>query len=255
MIRYTSVLTGAKISASDGELGHVEELYFDDETWTVRYLVIDTAPLFFGKKVLISPFAVTNVDWKEGTVELDLTQQQMKESPEINTTLPVSREKELMLSKHYGWPPYWAGDGLWGFGADPANTMMIMKKIEKERQEKTEAENLEPGENHLRSSKEVSAYSVQAGDEEVGSVADFAVDEQTWKIRYVLVKTGTLFNQDTTAIASEWIESVNWRNASISVRIDPELIRSAPEIIPPDPIKEEYEKKLHDHYRKSGAPQ
>ena len=55
MLRSIKQLHGAKLGASDGEIGHVKDFYFDDQNWAVRYVVADTGSWLPGRQVLISP--------------------------------------------------------------------------------------------------------------------------------------------------------------------------------------------------------
>ncbi len=58
MLRNAKDLHGFKIRATDGELGTVDQLYFDDETWAIRYLMVETGGWLGGRRVLISPISV-----------------------------------------------------------------------------------------------------------------------------------------------------------------------------------------------------
>ena len=69
-------------SASDGEIGHIEDFIIDDETWAIRYLVIDTQNWWPGKKVLVSPLWIERVSWDESKVFANLLRETIKQSPE-----------------------------------------------------------------------------------------------------------------------------------------------------------------------------
>ena len=108
-------LQGLPIRATDGELGKVDEFLFDDRSWGVRYLVVDTGPWLLGQQVLIAPASIGAVDWGAGWLPVNLTREQVENSPSIESHLPVSRQHEEELSQYYGWPAYWgeAGPGNW----------------------------------------------------------------------------------------------------------------------------------------------
>ncbi len=78
-------LKGFDILATDGEIGDVEELYFDDEQWAVRYIVVNNGSWLSGRQVLISPFSVTQVDRDNRKLHLCLTQDRVEKSPNIDT--------------------------------------------------------------------------------------------------------------------------------------------------------------------------
>src|ERR1035438_2532796 len=108
------------IKAVDGELGTVADIYFDDETWAIRYLVVDTGGWLGGRQVLISPISVINTDWAAKQLDVSLTKRQVENSPKINTHQPVSRQHEAAYLGYYGYPNYWGGPYLWGPAFYPA---------------------------------------------------------------------------------------------------------------------------------------
>src|ERR1700691_472875 len=124
MLSSMSDLEGYAIRATDGTIGHVKDLYFDDEAWVVRYLIVDTGSWLSSRKVLISPMAIGQSSWADKTLSASLTREQVKSSPDIDTDKPVSRQHEMEYLGYYGYPYYWGGDGLWGQGAYPG--MMLL---------------------------------------------------------------------------------------------------------------------------------
>ena len=80
------------IHATDGEVGRVKDFYFDDLGWTIRYLVVDTGSWLMGRQVLISPMAVGKPNWNYKTLPVDITQEMVKNSPDINTDKPLRRQ-------------------------------------------------------------------------------------------------------------------------------------------------------------------
>ena len=88
MLRTISGLRGTIIAATDGEIGSVQDLYFDDLRWTVRYLMVDTGAWLPGRQVLISPMAVGGPSWGEGRLPVRLTKQQVENSPLRRATSP-----------------------------------------------------------------------------------------------------------------------------------------------------------------------
>src|SRR5678815_3470573 len=119
MLKGAEKLTGYRLGAIDGEFGKVKDFYFDDETWTIRYLVADTGGWLPGVQVLVSPFAVKSVDDAEKHINVSLTKAQIENSPSIDTDKPVSRQFELKYYQYFGWPMYWYGPALWGPGPFP----------------------------------------------------------------------------------------------------------------------------------------
>ena len=98
---------GYYIKTTDGEVGHVDDLIVDDETWGFRYMVVDTRNWLPGRKVLISVEWIESVSWLENEVQVDVASEAIKNSPEFDPSQPVNREYEMVLYDYYGRPKYW----------------------------------------------------------------------------------------------------------------------------------------------------
>jgi hypothetical protein len=114
MLRNIEFLQGSTVKASDGDVGTVTQVYFDDEAWGVRYLVVETGDWLRDRQVLISPYAVSHSDPGSSDVHVKLTRQQVRDSPNIDAHKPVSRQHEIQYLKYYGYPTYWGGANVWG---------------------------------------------------------------------------------------------------------------------------------------------
>jgi uncharacterized protein YrrD len=106
-LRSTHDVDGHHIQAADGEIGHVEDFILDDETWAIRYLIIDTRNWWPGKKVLISPKWIESVSWAESKVSVNLTRETIKQSPEYTEESLITRDYEDRLHRHYNRRGYW----------------------------------------------------------------------------------------------------------------------------------------------------
>jgi len=114
MLTNATQLKGLVIRATDGELGTVDQFFFDDETWAIRYLTVETGGWLGGRRVLISPISVVHTDWQAKRLDVALTKRQVEKSPDIDTHQPVSRQHEAAYLGYYGYPSYWGGPYLWG---------------------------------------------------------------------------------------------------------------------------------------------
>src|ERR1022692_4029952 len=110
MLTNTVHLKGLVIRGTDGELGTVDQLYFDDETWAIRYLTLETGGWLGGRRVLISPMSIVHSDWQTKRLDVGLTKKQVEKSPDINTQQPLSRQHEAAFLAYYGYPYYWGGN-------------------------------------------------------------------------------------------------------------------------------------------------
>jgi len=114
MLRKKKDLKGFSIGAKDGDIGAASDFIFDDKNWTVRYLVADTNRWLAGRKVLIFPIVVDRPDWEGKRLPVLLTQEQVKDSPDICMDETLSAQDEIKYYDYYGWPYYWAGEDIWG---------------------------------------------------------------------------------------------------------------------------------------------
>lgn len=241
-------LSGFTIAATDGEIGKVEEFYFDDETWTIRYLVVKTGGWLFGREVLLSPLALQAPNWKDRVFPVSLNKEQVQNSPDIDTKNTVSRKHEIELYDHYNWP-YYAAVGAGFYGAMGMTGMVdsrvpfedvIARNIEKEGEEP-----------HLRSTDEIHGYYIHATDGKIGDVDDFIVNTEAWTIDYLIVDTGNWFPGKKVILSTEWIKQVKWEDASVYVDVPVDAVRNSPQYDPSAPLKHTYKEKLHHYYGKS----
>jgi uncharacterized protein YrrD len=246
MKRSLKSLQGYTLKATDGEIGKVEEFYFDDVSWTIRYLVIKTGNWFSGKNVLISPKALLTPDWENETFPVNLTKNQIENSPDIDTDKPVSRQHEEELSTYYTWDPYW-GDGAHGagiFGAMPSD----LYENEEATAPVVPVENSEPHDPHLRSSDEVIGYGIHATDGEIGKVTDYILDDSDWRIDYLVVETGDWLSSKKLLLPAGWIKQVKWDNRIVIVNVTTEQVKNCPDFDASQPVNVADEKILFDYY-------
>ncbi len=259
MLRRVSNFPGREIHATDGGIGSVRQFYFDDEAWAIRYLVVDTGKWLIGRHVLISPISLGKTEWDAGVFNVSLTKDQIEHSPDIDTEKPVSRQHEADYLDYYGYPYYWYGGGLWGPRAYPAELGMgfpVRAGIATgDRQSVAKSQGTsakDQGDPHLRSTKEVIGYYIQAQDGDIGHVEDFIIDDETWQIRYIVVDTVNWWPGKKVLVSPQWIERLDWAQSKVYVDLRRETIKSAPEFDRSAPISREYEARLYRHYGRPG---
>lgn len=250
MLRRLDRLKGFAISATDEEIGSVGDFYFEDDTWYVRYVIVDTGPWILGKQVLISPVAVNSIDWQTRTVHVDLTKEQVENSPGIDVDEPVSRQHEIDLYAYYGWPAYWYGaPGMAAPTIPVAAATPAEETASGDTQPGGAGQGRDRGDPHLRSVDEVLGYDIQATDDNIGHVEDFLVDEADWRIRYLLVDTRNWLPGRTVLIAIDWIEDIDWAARDMSVKVTREQVANSPEYDPEQPVPRHMEEALFDYYQ------
>ncbi len=246
MLTNAKYLKDLVVGATDGEIGCVDNLYFDDETWVVRYLTAETGSWLGGRQVLLSPFSVIDTNWRSGRLDVLLTKKQVEGSPDIDTDRPVSRQHEAAYLGYFGYPYYWGGPYMWGPALYPSGMPMI--PIPAASESLAERIKGESPDSHLRSADTVKGYRIEATDGEIGHVDGFIVDDQNWSIRYMEVATRNWWPGKKVLVSPAWIKHVSWADSTVYVRLSREAIQTGPEFDQSAPITREYEDLLYRHY-------
>jgi sporulation protein YlmC with PRC-barrel domain len=182
MERNANSLVGDRVVATDGEIGKVDEFYFDDQTWTIRYAIVKMEEGLRGRKVLVAAGALAKNDREPGVFFVPYTKDQMLGSPFIDTDRPVSRQQENDLYWHYGGNRYWE-----------------------------EA----PCAGALRSTLSVTGFHIYATDGEFGSICDFILDDQTWKLICLVVETHRSTGGKKVLIPLLHLLGMRWADAEL----------------------------------------
>lgn len=237
MLRSLKEILRYKIEATDGQIGDVNDFYFDDCEWIVRYLIDDTGRWLPGRKVLISPISIEAIDWAKAAVRVNLTKEQVQNSPEVGEHKPVSRQLEDKVVNHYRWPVYWGGIPM---------TTPVPVTHKPPKNDEVERSIEDPC---LRSLREVTGYDIKAEDGEIGHVEDMIFDDETWRIRYAVIDTSKwIISGKKVLIALEWIDEINWQDSNVTVELSGDLIKNSPPFDPSEPVNRVYEETLYDYY-------
>ena len=236
-------LRGCTLVARDGPLGSVEQFFFDDQHWKVRYLVADTPGWLSGRQVLISPLALGGVDRGARAIVVNLTKKQVAESPPLARYAPVSRQFEESYYQYFGWPTYWSGPHVWGQHSITA-PMRIATDVNPRG-----ATARDP---HLRSTDDIRDHHVHALDGEIGHVKDVIVDDETWAVPYFVVDTQNWWPGRKVVVSPRWVERVSWADKAVDVRLTRHAVRSSPKYSDTSLFADDYEARLREHYDRQG---
>ncbi len=259
MLRSVKQLHDSRINATDDQIGHVKEAYFDDDVWTIRYLVVDTGTWLTGRKVLISPYSIKTPLTEGKLIDVTLTREQVRNSPDIDTHQPVSRRHERDYMRYYGYPSYWETGGVWG-----TLDYRIFPKVADWKRDALAAGHERPHErspdadgegedSRLRATAEVAGYDIQASDGSIGHVGDFIFDDESWTIRYLVVDTVNWWpGGRKVLIATHWIDSIDWEQRKVFTSLSRERVKSSPEYDPSALLDRQYEEMLHEAHKKGG---
>jgi sporulation protein YlmC with PRC-barrel domain len=241
MLRSLKGLLGYTVLATDGDIGTVHDFYFHDDTWTIRYLVVDTGHWLPGRKVLVPPGVLREPNWTTLAFPVELTREQVEKSPDIDTDKPISRQQELDLHLHFGWPAYWIDPGL---GPSPVVVPIApIPEFAKSSGTATE-EKVDP---RLRSLREVRGYHIHASDGEIGHVEDFVADDEFWVMRCLVADTRNWLPGKQVLIAPQWLREIRHWERKVDVSLTRENIRNCPEFDPAAPVNRGYDARLYDY--------
>lgn len=220
MLHSLKAIDGFPIMTSEGLIGKVKDIYFDDHHWTIRYLEVDTGGWLTGRRVLVSPVSILGIDWDREEVMVRLSRKQVEDSPSIDSAKPVSRQQEAALSDYYNYPYYWAGAG---FGGYTASSMLVDPVLLKPVQPSEPGVNAEAGSSdgdpHLRSKDEVVGYYIKASDDEIGHVDDFLFDDRDWSISHMVVDTRNWWPGKHVLISPKRIAYVSWEEKRVAANL------------------------------------
>ena len=219
-------LIGMGAIGTDGEIGTVQDLYFDDERWAIRYLIIESGEWLSHRRVLISPLSVLDIGEREKPISVNLNRKIIAASPDVSTKKPVSRRFEVEYSKYFAYPIYWAGGGLWGGAMNP----VAFTKGTLTEEEEREALERDSDESHLRSVREVIGYHIRATNGSVGHIDDFLIDNDTWGIEGIIIDTRNWFPGKKVIVEPRMISEILWSESIVAIGMEKDEVRECPEL-------------------------
>lgn len=244
MLHQASKIRGYHLEARDATIGTIKDFLFDDEAWTIRYLVVDTGRWLPGRRVLLSPAAFLAGDRGSKKLPVDLTKNQIENSPGEETDRPVSAEHQRDLHAYYGWPAYWSTGPYPMAGVVPPPSVAIppagtSRAADAGRQ---------AGDPHLRSVDHVTGYEIQATDGAIGHVEDFLLNLTDWTVRGIVIDTRNWLPGRKVVVAASVIDRVSWTDSAVAVHLTREAIEASPEYSPDLELPRDYEQQLAEYY-------
>jgi sporulation protein YlmC with PRC-barrel domain len=246
MQQVISSIIGYTVRGSDGDLGEVKEFFFDDAAWRIRYMAVETGKWLSGRRTLISMSSLDKINWASHTFHVNLSREQVRNSPDTDIDKPISRKYEIALQGYYAWNGYWGG----GFYVQPDPFMDILPSKEDREREEDSFCTLSKIDPNLRSTRELAGYRIHATDGDIGHVEDFIVDEDRWDIRYIVIDTRNWLPGRRVVVSPQWIKKVDWENSKVFVDISCDSVKKSPKYTPSELITLDYERKLFEHLRK-----
>lgn len=251
MILAGSALKGFAVEASDGRFGTVSDFLFDDTTWKIRWMVVDTGAWLTRQKVLVHPSAIGRLDYRREELSVHLTKQQVRDSPDILSDAPVSRQMDTNLQGYYGLDPLWGGSNYFGGYAsgmggafDPSPYRFDSGLLEADRPDASR----DDSDPRLRSLAEIVGYHIQAKDGPIGHVENFLVDDATWGVRYLVIDTKNWWSGQHVLMSPYAVREISWSDRDVTLEVTRDQIKASPSWDPAGAINEDFEKRLHGYY-------
>lgn len=244
-MQRSSDVTGYRLSATDGAIGTIDDLLFDERHFGLRWVVVDTGTWLPGRKVLLPPSALGSPDPATREYPVDLSRDAIEAAPGLETDEPVSRQFEADIFRHYALDPYWIG----GYGYVVAGgAMPVGAEVAPLAAGVDEEEDVPDGDPCLRSIGEVTGYYVEAIDGSIGHVEDFIIDEDEWAIRFLMIDTKNWWPGRMVLIPPRWPRDFDWNERTVSVEVTRDKVKRAPEFDPSMTVDRDYERRIFLHY-------
>jgi hypothetical protein len=245
MLQQGSAFNGFTIEASNGRIGTVTDFLFDDATWKLRWLVVETGDWLKNRQVLVHPTSIEKADIAGRALLVKLTRRQVEDSPGIATDEPVSKQMEEKLYSYYGVDPLWAGAYY------PSNAISAPMSAPLFRSANTAALKASmdgDGDAHLRSLKAVTSYNISATDGKIGHVENFLFDDATWDIRYVVADTRNWWFGHHVLLSPASVIEIIWERHEVRLNLTCYKIKGSPPWEATGLLDRAYEQLLHSYY-------
>ncbi|SDK48854.1 PRC-barrel domain-containing protein [Sediminibacillus albus] len=228
----------------------MKELYFDDTQWAIRYLGVDTRKWLPGRRVLLSPSSFTKIDPDNQTVHVSNDKETVRNSPSLEEASSMTPSYEVALTRYYGWTPYWTGGLLWGRQDVP-----LVGTVDEKLPDRPEDESADLADEITHNLREIDelkeSFTVHASDGKIGKIDDVVIDDNNWKLRYLVVETGQDYRWKYVLLSPDWTQSVDWVDNNIYLDVTLEVVRTGPGIQEKGDISRQYEQELHTAYGKA----
>ncbi len=255
MILVGSALKGFAVEGDDGKIGTVTDFLFDDKTWKIRWMVVDTGGWLTGRKILVHPSAIGPFDYSRDRLAVNLSKKQVEDSPGILSDAPVSQQMQQNLYGYYGWDPLWGGGNYfasypYGMGAafEPPPYRRNASILEANRT----GDILADGDPELRSVTEIVGYHIQAQDGPIGHVENLLVDDATWGIRYLIIDTKNWWPGQHVLMSPYAVKGISWPDRDVTLDVSRDQVKGSPRWDPVGMINSEDERRLHRYYNWPG---
>ncbi len=227
MMWNVKVIKEDTLRARDGTVGGVFDLYFEDRTWTVPYLVVDIGNWLIGRRVLLPSSAIAGEGWLADALPVDLSIEEVQKLPEVDTDVSVSHPHEVRLNVFQQLNRSRRRMPAQGVSSSDFNGV---SPLGGGIPSFAELRAMVSGQSAFRSANDVLGYQLHTPDGLFGYVSDFLIDCSSWSIRYIVVDTGRWLRGRCVVLPRGAIAAVNWEEESMLSRHNRSILDRTPEI-------------------------
>lgn len=240
MLRSAKKVIGYGIQATDGKIGNVVDLTVGARDWRIRHVIVDTGNWLPGARVLLSTESMEPPDWWSGKLPVQLDRDQVRAAPGLGADVAdITTPAQLgNLHAHFGWSTFWPAGPVINPGVYEREVVAPSVK-ETVRNESARV---------AYTVAEISGYDVRARDGEIGDVKDLIMEDEDWKVRYLVVGTGKWLPGKKVLLSTDWIEMCDWGESSVLVDVARASVKECPEFDPSEPVNRRVEERLYDFH-------
>jgi len=241
MLLSMKSLRGYRVRAEDSMAGSVRDFLFDDDSWTVRRMLVDTGSILFrGEEAVVGARFLGHPDWEARVVPVSLPLARIRPPHRARAARPSVGEPEFKPkgarvrdSQNAARQQQGGRASEYSRGDDLDSEGRLAKSV---------------AEVGLRGCREVIGYRIDAVDGYAGRVRDFIVDDESWSIRYVVIDTGRWLPGRKVLVIPLWIEGMTWAGRTARIGLHKAVIAASRRYAPSAPVNREHEVRLYDYY-------
>ncbi len=244
MLTKATLILGCKLEAGDGEVGTVKDILFDEATWNVRYLVVETGGWLSGRSVHLTPGVVANFSEVNRILTTSLSKERIETSPDFDPGARMTRPDEELLHSHYGWEPYWKGEFIWPSPFAYPTAMPSSPELASARPEPM----VEEVDGSLRSLTELKRFALRATDGDVGEVKDVFLETEAWRVTHVVADAKPWWPGGDVVIDVALVEEIDGEDQVLVVDLTKEQVKESPAYDAGLPFSDDYLLGLSGYY-------
>ncbi|ASJ70893.1 PRC-barrel domain-containing protein [Granulosicoccus antarcticus] len=250
-LRHYDVKSGTQTSPSDDNetLGNIHDIYFDDDTWAIKWFVVETGHWYSSNKILLDSKYFTQVSPATRTFHVSISKADIENAPSVDEHHPVGeqRKSELLYTSFGQDTLFFPGYSGVLMPQTLIERSAVLAEQEMDKQE-ADVSDADYADRHLRSASEILGYTVSAINGELGPVTDLVINTDQWNITLLALDTSKWLPDRTVVITPESIERISWEESKLFVTMSKQTIEKSPQLCDLKAIKTSYVSTLSDYY-------